>query len=213
MNNLSQFILPDYYSLTFHRQIKNSAPLNTCVAYALSSILEFYYNERITLSTNFIYGFYQRSTIGMSLKDGCDIIKNYGDCLLSQCPGNYEIPIAHNLFLKRNNIYHFYDSKQPYFIDEYFECHDNNEIKSAIFFNGPTAITIRWPEKYFINSSGVLINIKNKKKQYHTVIGYGWNKQGILCLNSYGKDWGQNGSFQLLYEDNLIIESIGFIKK
>lgn len=211
MNNIN-YILPNQYCLKLHQQIKSSIPFNTCVAYTLSSILEYHYNYGIILSTNFIYGFQQRSKIGMTLQDGCDIVYTYGDCLLSECPGNYEIPIAHEKFLKRNQFYNFYNKKQPYFINKYFFCYTYDDIKLAIYLYGPIAITIRWPEQYFINNQGQLINIKNKQKQYHTIMGYGWNNEGIWCLNSYGKYWGINGSFQILFKDNLIIESIGIIK-
>jgi C1A family cysteine protease len=29
---------------------------------------------------------------------------------------------------------------------------------------------------------------------------YGWNKQGFLCQNSFGKSWGNDGYFILPYD-------------
>ena len=56
--NLSQrnITYPEHFILDNLPQIKNQTTVNSCVAHAMSSILEYHDKSVHTLSTNFIYG-------------------------------------------------------------------------------------------------------------------------------------------------------------
>ena len=199
--------LPARFELPKYQKVKDQGNVGSCVAHALSSILEYHDRGQHKLSTNFIYGFQQSNISGMTLRDACDIAKKHGDMLESECPGNYERPNAHTYFQSYvnssniNNGYHFR-------IASYYKCAVYKDIKYGIYKYGPVLATIKWPNNYKIDLQGNLIPTnKNEQFSYHAVVIYGWDETGFLCQNSWGKFWGKLGYFHIRYQDNLIAEA------
>lgn len=201
--------LPKEFILKLNQQIKNQSPINSCVAHAASSILEFHSdNPKELLSTNFIYGFQEDYQPGMFLRDACDILKKYGDCTLNIFPGNYEHPQTHIEFQKIFNNLQSYDNS----IEAYYDCPDDNAIKYALYNYGPVLAALNWPHKSTVSNNGDLIfSSKMLKNNYHAIMIYGYDNDGFWCLNSYGEKWGLNGSFHIKYTDNLIGEAKAII--
>ena len=89
--------IPAKYSCEIYPdKVKNQGIVGSCVAHAVSSVLEYHNKGKNKLSTNFIYGvkkqlFNDRSQ-GMYLSDACKVVSTYGDMLESDCSGNDEVP-------------------------------------------------------------------------------------------------------------------------
>lgn len=197
--------------------IKDQGRVNSCVANAVASILEYYCkNDNIKLSTNFIYGIrhklYNDTWEGMTFRKACKIVNKYGDMLYDDCPGNNEITevfdIAEKAFSSKSKLRHAYRHRIKSYVNLF-----NNElfIKYFIMNYGPVLGAIKWHMLYkFENDKFTLSFNKTTKSSYHAVIVYGWDEEGWLCQNSWGKGWGKTGCFRLRYEDGFS-ETFGLI--
>ena len=88
---------PEEFALDIsYMKIKNQGQVNSCVAHAMSTILEYHTKGEADLSTNFIYGIQNKlcghDGEGMYLNDALKIAKEYGDMLEDDCDGNTEVP-------------------------------------------------------------------------------------------------------------------------
>lgn len=210
--------LPSSYKIESLESIapKNQGIVNSCVAHAMATILEYYCKDSDTkLSTNFIYGirrklFNSKNTC-MQIRQACKIANKYGDMLYDDCPGNNEITevfdIAENAFTSKSKLRHAYRHRIKSYINLF-----NNElfIKYFILNYGPAIGAIKWHMIYkFDSDKFTLLFDKISKSNDHAVVIYGWDEEGWLCKNSWGK-WGRNGNFKLKYE-NGFVETFGII--
>jgi C1A family cysteine protease len=187
--------------------VKNQHSISSCVAHSSSSILEWFNqnetNESNELSVGFIYGMqgveFNRMDSGMYLRDVCKIIQRYGDCLKETVPFNIEMPECYNR-LKDSLNENVYKEALICRVESYAKCTTDNAIKSAIMNYGPVLGSIRWYDKYKITKDGVINFDTTSGYGYHAVMVYGFNEQGWLCQNSWGKYWGNGGRFILPYE-------------
>lgn len=201
---VSKSNLPEEFILPMDVGIKNQKSVSSCVAHAISSILEYHSNPRQKLSTNFIYGIkkelFNNDTKGMCLRDACKIAADYGDMLLEDCPGNTEIPdcysVAESAMADEDKL----TRSSEYRISKYFLCLTNNDIKYAIYKHGPVLAAIKWYKTYRVNSDGFLVGEHKGDYGGHAVVVYGYNKDGFLCQNSWGSAWGKKGTFILPYD-------------
>lgn len=197
--------LPKEYQLNVDNlKVKNQGSVNSCVAHATASIIE--YHEKDTLlekmSTNYIYGNQRKvfgyDGMGMYLRDACKFVQKYGDLPLKDAPGNYEVPrcwdMAETLLEDENLV----NKALHYNFKTYYAVKSDTEIKYAIINDGPVLASIKWYNDYELES-GVLVGEKTGESGYHAVMIYGWNETGFLCQNSWGNSWGENGRFILPY--------------
>ena len=187
-------------------KVKNQQYVSSCVAHALSTILEYHDKYSKLLSTNFIYGIQNRLYLmqgpGMFLSVALKIARNYGDMLEEHCPGNTEVKkvyeIANNAFLNSENL----KNALRYRIDSYVKLNSANDIKFAIMNYGPVLASVKWYESTVFNKSTKFITSSKKGGYtYHATVIYGWDETGWLCQNSWGKDWGDNGFYKLHFND------------
>jgi C1A family cysteine protease len=59
-----------------------------------------------------------------------------------------------------------------------------------------------WYKDYKLEN-GVYSSASNEKSGYHCMVIYGWNKDGWLVHNSWGKTWGKKGKFTLPFDFKL----------
>lgn len=206
--------LPEEFSLDFSNvSIKNQKSVSSCVAHAMSTILEYHAKNQYKLSTNFIYGIrkqlFSQEGKGMYLRDACKIATTYGDPLERDCPGNVEIPevytIADNAMGNEDTM----RTAAEFRTKSYYRCNTINDIKTALYNYGPILASIKWFRDYKV-VNGVLSGGKTNDYGYHAIVIYGYNKQGFLCQNSWGASWGSDGRFILPYEIK-ITEARGLI--
>ena len=204
---MAKFIcpLPESFSLSNLPRVKNQENVCSCVAHAMSSIMEYFEQGKTDLSTNFIYGIQKKicgySGTGMYLQNACKIAQKYGDMLEKDCPGNDEVPTCYQI---AENAFSYKDKRDEayiYKVKNYFNCKSVEDIKKAIYRYGPVLGSIKWYDDYQCDKNGVLFRDNTKKSSYgyHAIMIYGWTKEGFLCQNSWGEKWGNKGRFILPY--------------
>jgi C1A family cysteine protease len=206
--------LPDAFELDFSNiKIKNQGRVSSCVAHAMSTILEYHAKGLYDLSTNFIYGaqlkYCGRSDKGMYLRDACKIATKLGDATLEDCPGNNEVPQCHEIADRAMMSEDAMNRAADFRTKSYYVCKNNDDIKYALVNYGPILASIQWFDDLKVKN-GVLTKGKSKEGGYHAFVIYGYNEQGFLCQNSWGKLWGKGGRFILPY-DFKIREARGLI--
>jgi hypothetical protein len=55
--------------------------------------------------------------------------------------------------------------------------------------------SIKWYDKNELLPNGIIEFDETSPAGYHAIMVYGWNKDGWLCQNSWGKDWNNGGTF------------------
>ena len=126
-------------------KIKSQGNKQTCVAHALSSLVEFHDSLHETFSTDFIYGCRTDSDYlgeGMYLRDGLKVLQHYGDVLLEDLPGNTDVPTARQKVSQ--NFSSLKEKAFPNRISTYYKVNTVDELKHSLYFNGPVPGSIRW---------------------------------------------------------------------
>lgn len=207
--------LPETFELDFSNiKIKNQGRVNSCVAHAISTILEYHSKGLYNLSTNFFYGI-QKSYCdhegqGMYLRDACKIATKLGDPTLDDCPGNNEVPNCYSVAEEAMANSAIMERAADFRTASYYACKNNDDIKQALVNYGPILASIQW-FKDLKAKNGILTKTGNSTEGgYHAFVIYGYNEQGFLCQNSWGKTWGKGGRFILPY-DFKIREARGLI--
>ena len=194
----------DEFSLDSLPAVKNQSIVGSCVAHALSSILE-WFNQKETgevyeLSTGFIYGMqgieFSRSKPGMYVRDACKIAQKYGDCLFSTFPYNIEMPSCYKLLSEKQNEKMLREAGISK-IKSYAKCSTADSVKHALINHGPVLASIKWYDEYELTDDASIEFDTSSASGYHVVMVYGFNRKGWLCQNSWGRLWGNRGRFIL----------------
>lgn len=193
---------PEEYQVNWRPAIKDQGAVGSCVAHATSEILE-WFNRHETgrsdrLSTDFIYGMqgvaFGREKSGMYLRDACKIAQQYGDCYKVTIDTNTEQPeCTAKLKIELNED--IYNEAYQFHIQSYAQCKTDNAIKHAIMNYGPVLASIKWYDKNKLLPNGVIEFDETSNYGGHAIMVYGWNKDGWLCQNSWGKSWNKDGTF------------------
>lgn len=190
---------PETFSL-WTTDVKNQEDVNSCVAYVAAEIAEYFEhiqcNEEIELSPGYIYGTrYEYTGEGMYLRDALKTLKNVGIVDEYRFPYNEEVPDIIKLVKEHN-----FDEKElsHYQISSYFRCNSRNDIKDALMRCGPVMVSIEWFSDNKLENN-ILVK-GNKSSGYHAVLIYGWDEKGFKFMNSWGKEWGDNGKAILPYD-------------
>jgi C1A family cysteine protease len=194
--------LPKSFSLNPIMSIKSQGSVSSCVAHAVSSILEYHARAEHKLSTNFIYGaqfpLFNRDGKGMFLRDACKIVKDYGDPLEADCPGNFEVRACYDDAEAALNNEEIMKVALRFRIKSYVNLDSDKEIKYAIMNYGPVLASVKWYRDTVVRS-GVMESKLDGDYGYHAIVLYGWNEKGFLMQNSWGRFWGDNGRAILPY--------------
>ena len=206
--------IPDEYICELAAPVKNQKSISSCVAHATSTILEHHAAGKYDLSTDFIYGapkaLCDREGKGMYLRDACKIVKDYGDMLLEDCPGNTEVPECYSKAESALQDSVKVNRAKAFRILKYFSCATPMEIKQAIYKYGPVLACIRWYNDFKVSKNGVLTSAQTGDYSYHAVVIYGYTPDGFWCQNSWGTTWGSKGKFFIPNEIG-IYEARGFV--
>lgn len=194
--------LPVSFSLNMPR-VKNQGSVSSCVAHALSTLLEYYakleYNKSIELSTDYIYGNRTNTNHkgqGMYIREALAAARKFGDAYYTDFPYNTEVPKVIEKFEARNTDI---DTGAATFnIDVYFQIKGNKNIKENIYNNGPCICSVPW-RKYKIKDGILEFDMNEKSNSSHAMVIYGWNEKGWLIQNSWGRFWGTKGTIILPY--------------
>lgn len=190
-------------------EIKNQGHFQTCVAHVLSEVVEFHnYKDAgafTQFSTEFIYGFRNIDTDddyveeGMYIRDALKIINKYGDVTYNDLPGNHTVPVA--MGNVKASIDRLKELAYPNRISTYYKVKSVQEVKHALYHNGPVVIGMKWYPCSNITRDGYLNYFESDDHGYHAVMIIGYDEDSFIIQNSWGKAWGLDGTFKLKFED------------
>lgn len=132
---------------------------------------------------------------GMYLKDALKQLTISGDCAfwMFRSFGTY------------NELKEFYDGNKgtmdnaahPYRVSSYYAVKTDNEIKKAILSTGSVLASFIITSGWYDTKEDGIIRTYGNIESGHAVLIIGWkiidNKQYWIILNSWGKEWGDNG--------------------
>lgn len=202
--------LPDFYMCEDLPPVKNQRSVSSCVAHATAAILETFNKKEtgkfIPLSTNFIYGMQGvalgRLEGGMYLRDACKIVKEYGDATEHSIGGNTEQPKCTEE-LKNKLTEEIYAEAKSFKIASYASCKTAKDIKHALINYGPVLASIKWYDKYTFEKGDIIKFDKTSDYGYHAIMICGYNEEGWLCQNSWGRNWNADGQFVYPHSEKL----------
>lgn len=203
----SKRVFPKTFELPIVR-IKNQGSVCSCVAHALSTVVEYYNyvqnNSRTEMSVGYLYGnrnLSQHRGNGMVIRDALATLKLYGDVPKEDFSDNVEVPMAINKFNKLADD--LYEKGYPNRISTYYRLKTNNDIKAVLQSKNPVVIGVKWYSDMKV-VDGVLTTKHKNYNGGHCMIIYGWNEKGWKVQNSWGKSWGNKGTCIIPY--NMKIE-------
>lgn len=196
---------PDEFELKMPK-VKNQGAVGSCVAHALSTVVE-YFNQKESgkytqMSTGYIYG-NRRMTLhkgsGMYTKDAVKTVAKYGDVPNKLFPINVETPEAIEKFeAKVEEI-----ESEGYFFKfhEYFKLKDKTAIKTSLMENGPAIMSMKWFDDIkVVNGVMQTEGVTSKNTGGHCMVIYGWDENGWKVRNSWGRNWGNKGNVIIPYD-------------
>lgn len=196
---------PEEFELPYKVSVKNQGSKPTCVAHALSSLVE-YHNLIETgkyrkFSTEFIYGtrnigYYIGD--GMVIRDALKTIQKYGDCYYADCPGNHDTADA----MKNINekVEEYRDLAYPHRIGSYYRVRTQEEIKTALMNHGPVVISMTCKDNAYIADDTYCYPQGAENSGRHCVLIVGWNENGWIIQNSWGALYAGDGYFTLPFD-------------
>lgn len=198
-----QYDFPAEFELETCR-VKDQGATGSCVAHALSSIIEYYNtkqrNDDAEMSIGYIYGNRKNSEHkgeGMIMRDALDAVRHYGDVPKSDFPYNAEVPVA--IMLYQRSAKDLYDVGYPNRISEYCRIETVNAAKLALMSGVPLLMAMEWYEDMVVEDGVLKTNFVGYGGG-HCMFIYGWDERGWKIQNSWGKEWGMDGKFVLPYE-------------
>ena len=217
--------LPDTF-IVAHSHIKDQGSVNSCVAHSVTEVFEAYNN--INYSAGWIYGYRPISYYqgpGMHISEALKTLKKVGCLTNNELNVNIEMDKIKELVDR--NIEDYKQKAEQYKIFSYAYLGSLQEIKEAVFSSQlPVIISISVNIKSDIElDKNFVAKVPDVYGGDHAMVCYGWNEKGLLIQNSWGKEWGNNGTFILPYdypiaeawainfsEENKIIEKPNFYK-
>lgn len=201
-----EFTLPEEFSTESHIFApRNQGVLGSCVGFSVSVMKDFQekLDDNITEPTSPLYIYNLRSNkpgYGMYPRNAMDILLEYGIPLESEYPyinvieaGEQSPPLA------------VMEKAKARAIESYAQVTSIRGLKESLIKNGPCLVTVKmynyslklWEKRhgdYFLGRHAL------------TVIGY--NKEGFILRNSWGKSWGNSGNTLIPYNDFGALEEI-----
>lgn len=181
--------LPESFQLA-KSHIKDQGKVNSCVAHALSSMMEI--NDRNNYSTEWIYGYrpegyYQGE--GMYPREALKTLANKGAILNTILPQNVEIPEAKAIVDSKLSEYEVLAKGRE--ILAYAKLNNEAEIKNWLFTKN-TAVPISIATtKIELDANNIILIPDKYPDSGHMMLIIGWNKFGFIVQNSWRKSLGK----------------------
>lgn len=196
---------PKTFELPKKVNIKYQGMKPTCVAYALSSLVE-YHNLIETgkyrkFSTEFIYGTREVGYYigdGMAIRDALKTIQKYGDCYYADCPGNHNTADAIKNVNKK--VVEYRELAYPHRIGSYYRVRTPEGIKTALMNHGPVVVSMTCKENAYIADDIYYYSQNAKDSGRHCVLIVGWNEKGWIIQNSWSIFYAGDGYFTLPFD-------------
>jgi hypothetical protein len=187
-------ILPEVVDYRDKMQpIRDQGNQGSCAAMSGAAMKE--YQEKMDIGLNeymspqFIYN--NREDLaeeGMYMRDLMKVLKEKGDCTEKHFPyGDLRKPEVDD-----------YIEASKYRTLNYASINTIEELKTALYINGPCIIAIpvyNYTKRLWYQNPG------EELLGGHALCVVGYNTEGFIIRNSWGKDWGDNGYCAMSYAD------------
>lgn len=200
---LSEF--PEEFELKMPK-VKNQKQVGSCVAHALSTVVE-YFNQQESgkyteMSTGYIYGnrrFSINKGAGMITREALRTVSKYGDVPNKLFAVNVEVPEAITEF--ESKVDSIETEGYQFKFKEYFKLKGEAAIKASLMKNGPAVMAMWWFDDINVVDGVMQTDLeKNLKTSGHCMVIYGWNEIGWKVRNSWGRNWGDKGNVVIPYD-------------
>lgn len=182
--NIKDEDIPSSYKIKNIPRVLDQGTVGSCVAHGLAENLQANHfkntGEMLDLSVIEIYGLWRNdyNGSGMFMQTALDQGRKIGTIPRRLAPENIEVPDA---IKKAKEYQEMYPDAFAFKIGSYFEIRKNvnfeKNLKKAIMqFDLPVII---------VRSTGSML---------HCEIAIGWDEDGIILQNSWGQEWGTNGT-------------------
>lgn len=201
-------LLPKEYINPTPLIVLNQGSSSCCVACAISQsrhLMEYIQSgDTEIFSPMYIYGNRKVDDYhgeGMMPREALSNLKNFGICHKKDYDGFFSYQKAVKIY--RNNKKELDSLAYPYRISSYYRLNTIKEIKEAIYTTGNVLLSYNVHDCFFNPIDGV---VKCDDSMYvdeyngHEVLGIGFNEIGIIICNSWGEEWGNNGTAVIPYE-------------
>ena len=167
---------------------RNQGEQGSCAAQSAACMKEWQEKKDIgyegLMSPQFIYNNREnQESEGMHCRDVMKILSKKGSCFEDDYPyGKIEDPSLINSSV--------YQKASNFKIKNYAQINTINELKKAIYLNGPCLIafpTYNYTNRMWIPQKG------DKPLGGHAMTVVGYNAEGFIIRNSWGTNWGDNG--------------------
>ena len=186
--------LPDEFEVP-HSPIKNQGGVCSCVAHSVAEVVEAMGKNKEVYSTDWIYGYRPityAQTKGMFPRQAIKTTVDLGCVLEKDFPGNTEMKAVKTKVDGSLSLLKLQAKNHK--MVSYAYLKNRQEIKEAIYMTkNPVLVCVHCCDPFITDKDEVLVTSK-KYDGYHAMVCYGWNKKGLLIQNSWGDDWGDNGT-------------------
>jgi len=208
--------LPEEFNLGVLK-IKDQGYESTCAAHVIAELIE-YHNYQVQhkyseFSTEFIYGAREPDYYlgdGMVLREALKIAQKRGDVYRALLPWNNNVGTAMKNVLRDQE--RLFKEAYPNRISTYYSIRTDNDLKYALFHNGPVVAGIKMFDNATLNKQNVYKYRADDNFSGHAVLIIGWTHNCWIIQNSWGKFWGDKGVFYLPMSQgfsDVILEAYG----
>ncbi len=191
--------LPEAYTCDGITEVDNQGAVSSCVAHSLGVIKDWQEYAETGIHTRhsrqFIYSHrpneYYWKGPGMIPREALQTLRDFGVVREEVWPGIVEYgketwpaPLGELL-----------PQAQPFQIATYVAINpkDINEIKSAIVTTGPILLCVPVYDNFIPDANGRIPYPKGNLRGYHGMAGPGYERDGLVPQNSWGREWGVDG--------------------
>lgn len=178
--------------------VKDQGKVGSCVAHSITTVAEYYnlkqHNLDKPLSVGYVYGnrnILLGSSEGMITRFAITNFCAEGTPFNEDFPEHCEVP---EIIDKVKQVKSELEEKAAQFrFTAYVQTKSEIEMKTALINGNPIIIAVDW-QKDMCYRGGKFFSTFNGKTGGHAMVIYGWDKDGWKVQNSWGIDWGNNGT-------------------
>ena len=209
---------PEEFCLNYNGEIKDQGMIGSCVAHSLAYTREITEEKQTSkynkFSAGYIYGNRDVTDYmgeGMIPREALSCLVKFGDVYYDNFPYNDRYQeVRAKIDLDKDNLTNL---AFPNRISTYYRCYSEEDIKYALTNFGAISICIAVYSSFYdigIDGNYIMKDIDYSKENYygmHEVTVIGWTKENnMIVLNSWGKEWGDNGKFYISFTNNALVE-------
>lgn len=190
--------LPDSFNV-LHSDIKNQGSVGSCVAHSVCEVLEAASDNMEKYSTNWVYGYRPEGYYvgpGMMTRQACQTVIEKGYIPYEDFSGNTEMNgVMNRVNDQLDGLLTIAAERKAL---AYNRLRTKQQIKEAIYTSGlPVLIVCYIANNMELDDNYILQYNESKLAGCHCMVCYGWNELGLLIQNSWGKSFGNEGTFIL----------------